>query len=68
MAKSLKKIETDINKAVVNLEEMIETFSQLRFELHDRAEAGDKKAKELYEGWTRVMHNNLATAMEQKPD
>lgn len=70
MSKRLSKlsdIESELKCIVDDLQDRIDAFSNWRFRLLERAEAGDEKANELYEGWTREMHLDLGNAMEKKP-
>lgn len=66
--KPLGVIKDELTECIRELEEKIEEFSQIRFKLYDRMNAGDTEAKEIYNGYTREMHLCLSSALEFKPD
>lgn len=65
--RKMVNIKKNILECAQQIADLTEEFSSTRFDLLDRAEAGDVEAKDLYEGWTRIMHLHLGNAMEFKP-
>jgi predicted nucleic acid-binding Zn-ribbon protein len=61
----LSDVQRDIKALMKEIEAKVEDFSQLRYQLSDLAKAGDKKAKELYDGWTRVVHLYFSDGVDQ---
>jgi len=67
-ARNLRKfsaVKGDIDSLFKDLKVLTSEFSDARFELSDLGKAGDSKAQELYDGWTRVVHLHLADALEK---